>query len=188
MVLEGTLFNVPGGLSRTFSWLASLGQGCAGVLPGPEPVFPCHLASLIRGTARLLQVSVPSPQAHYPGDAPTRLPASRVLAAMSIYHCNVIKAMTGSIENFLQQLERVILCLLDIRIKMLVLNFYAFLFSSISFLLYCTKVLIYNRLEVKNNNNSVTGPPYECLQIDCSRLPSSSLGQTGFCLRYTFEI
>lgn len=108
--------------------------------------------------------------------------------AMSIYHCNVIKAMTGSIENFLQQLERVILCLLDIRIKMLVLNFYALLFSSISFLLYCTKVLIYNRLEVKNNNNSVTGPPYECLQIDCSRLPSSSLGQTGFCLRYTFEI
>ena len=56
---------------------------------------------------------------------------------------------------------------------MLVLNFYAFLFSSISFLLYCTKVLICNRLEVKNNNNSVTGPSYEHVEIGGSGLPSS---------------
>ena len=38
------------------------------------------------------------------------------------------KAMSGTTETFLWQPDRVILCLLDIRLKTLVLNFYVFLF------------------------------------------------------------
>ena len=38
------------------------------------------------------------------------------------------KAMPGTTETFLWQPDRVILCLLDIRLKTLVLNFYVFLF------------------------------------------------------------
>lgn len=62
---------------------------------------------------------------------------------------------------------------MDIRIKRLLLNFY-FFFIFQYFLFILTKVLICNRLEVKNNhNNSVTGPSYERLEMEDSGLPSS---------------
>ena len=79
----------------------------------------------------------------------------------------------------------------------------SFYFSSISFLLYGTKILISNSLEIKkdnNNNKTKAGPSSECWEA-LSRLHflsitsffihlplhSTKTTEAGLCLRYSFD-